>query len=534
MSSSLADTEQWQRRTIPVRSADGAVAAQHRVAARAGAAMLHQGGNAVDAAVACGWALAAVEPWMSGPGGSGFMVVWLAAEQRAVALDFQGVLASTLDPADYPLDPDLPDTPMGFPAVADRANTEGYPSMTLPGSVAGLEHARQRFGRLSRAQVMAPAIELAERGHPVDWFTSLQIGLAARVLARDPVSRDIYLPGGHPALPESRLHIPGLAASLKEIAATGSEGFYRGALAERMVDDLQRGGSRLSVEDFAAYRVREFDAMRAEHRGFTLYTPGEISGGERQRDMLAHSRRSMPQPPERPDAGSWLSYAAALEHCWRQHKIRRGVVTEQGGCTSSLSAADRDGNMVALTHTLLNRFGSGVTLPGSGILMNDGVSYFDPRPGYPTSMAGGQRINSSNMCPTIGIYDTSARFALGASGGDLIMPAVTQLVALMTDFGMSLEEAMHHPRLDASDRGSLRVDPRLAPQVLAQLGKHYVLEPAQQLVFPRLYACPGGVARNSSGEYEALCDPAQPVGGGAIPAPFTAVDSDRPRQGARP
>ncbi|MAM56513.1 MAG: gamma-glutamyltranspeptidase [Salinicola sp.] len=529
MTRSHHDIDNWTLTTPAARSQNGVVASQHRVAAQAGAAQLDAGGNAIDAIVATAYALNAVEPWMSGLGGSGFMVIWLAKGQHAVALDFQGTLAGDTRLEDYPVDPNLPATPMGFPGVVDSANIEGYRSITVPGAVAGLDHALSRFGSRSRNDVMTPAIQLAERGLQVDWFTSLQIGVCARTLARDPMSASIYLPGGHPATPESRLRIPNLAGTLREIAAGGAETFYRGALAERIVSDLQAGGSRISREDFAACEVFEYAPMVAEHRGYTLYTPGEVSGGLRQREMLAHTFEAIPIPPESPTPATWVAYAEALEACWRQHKIRTGVLPpragpvdgENGACTSSMSSVDAEGNMVALTYTLLNRFGSGVTLPSTGMLMNDSVSYFDPRPGYPTTMAGGKRINSSNMCPTVAVRDGEARFSVGASGGNLIMPAVTQVAALMMDFGMNLEEAVHHPRLDASYRGSVRVDPRFEPATLKRLGERFELEIAQQLVFPKLYACVSAVSRDpETGECLGINDPTQPIGGGAAPATF--------------
>jgi gamma-glutamyltranspeptidase/glutathione hydrolase len=546
-----ADIDNWTLTTPAARSSNGVVASQHRAAAQAGAAQLDAGGNAIDAIVATAYALNAVEPWMSGLGGSGFMVIWLAREQRAVALDFQGTLAGDMRLDDYPVDPALPTTPMGFPGVVDNANIEGYRSITVPGAVAGLDHALSRFGLKPRAVVMAPAIELAERGLHVDWFTSLQIGVCARTLARDPMSASIYLPGGHPATPESRLRIPNLAETLREIAEGGSETFYRGALAEKIVADLQAGGSRISQADLANYEVFEYEPMAAEHRGYTLYTPGEISGGLRQREMLAHILEAMPTPPENPTPETWLAYAEALEHCWQRHKIRNGVLSptdggmlvetdsdidiENGACTSSMSSVDAQGNMVALTYTLLNRFGSGVTLPSTGMLMNDSVSYFDPRPGYPTTMAGDKRINSSNMCPTVAVKDGEARFSLGASGGNLIMPAATQVAALMMDFDMSVEDAIHHPRIDASYRGSVRVDPRFEPATLKRLGEHFELEIAQQVVFPKLYACVSAVSRNpTTGECVGINDPTQPVGGGAAPAPFRTESLSEDGPAVRP
>lgn len=517
-----ADVENWSVTTTAARSERGVVAAQHRFAARAGAAMLDAGGNAVDAIVATAYALNACEPWMCGMGGSGFMVVWLAKEKRAVALDFQGVLAGATALDDYPVDPHLPLTPMGFPTVADNANVEGYRSITVPGAVAGLNHALSTLGSMDLATVLAPAIRMAEAGIAVDWFTMLQISLCARVLTRDPVSASIYLPNGHPRMPETRLVIPKLADTLRAVAEGGTESFYRGDLARKIVGDLQAGGSRISLDDMAAYAVQEIEPMAASHRGHTLYTCGEMSGGLRQRDVLAMTAEAFPVPPAAPTPETWVAYAQALDAAWKSHKIRNGVITEVGACTSSMSSVDSDGNMVALTYTLLNRFGSGVTLPSTGMLMNDSVSYFDPRPGYPTTMEGGKRINSSNMCPTIGVRDGEAVFSVGASGGNLIMPAVTQVAALMMDFGMSVEQAVHHPRIDASYRGSVRADPRLGETTLAALRAAYDdVEVAQLLVFPKLYACVSAVSRDpATGMCAGLNDPSQPAGGGAAAAPF--------------
>lgn len=512
--------EHWQVRKAAVTHADGMVAAQHHLAARAGAAILHAGGNAVDAAVAAALALGAVEPWMCGLGGSGLMVIWLAGEKRAVVLDFQGVLAQRTATEDYPIDPDLPETLMGFPTVRDNANIEGYRSITVPGAAAGFNHAISRYGTRSLADVATPAIGLAKTGMPVDWHTHLQISLAMRVLQGDAASASIYLPQGRPALPETRIAIPGLAGTLEAFALGGGEAFYRGELAQIMAADLANGGSAITADDFAAYRVLEADVLESRHRGTTLFTPGHTSGGQRLSDCLGHIAGHLPAPPTEPTPETWAIYADGLNAAWRNHNRRIGRATEVGACTSHLSAADRDGNMVALTHTLLNRFGSGVTLPNTGLLMNNAVSYFDPRPGFPTTMAPLMRINASNMCPTVAVRNGEARFAIGASGGNHIMPAVAQVAALMLDFDMDLEAAMNMPRIDASDRGSVRVDPALGDAVIAELQSHHTLEIAQRLVFPRLFACVSGVARAPGGGFHGSNDPSLPSGAASGPAPF--------------
>lgn len=506
--------DQWLTAKRPVRGSGGVVAAQHIRAAEAGAELLAQGGNAVDAAVAAALALGAVEPWMCGIGGSGFMTVWLAAEKRAVALDFQGVLPQALTPDDYPIDPGLPATSMGFPAVVNFANTQGGRAITIPGAVAGFDHALRRFGRKSLAEALQPAIRLAETGIPASWFCTLMIASEMAILAKDATAAGIYLPGGAPLQPGAPLKIPGLARTLRRLAETGAEGFYRGDLGRDLVRELQAQGNRMTLDDLAAYQVQEYAPMEARHRGATLYTPGEQSGGLRQRDFLAQVAASLPVPPKAPDAASWCVYAEALEVAWRAHRARNGTLAEVGSSTSSLSAADAEGNMVALTYTLLDHFGAGITLPETGLALNNGVSYFDPRPGLRTSMAGGKRINSSNMVPTVAVRDGQALFAIGASGGDLIMPCVSQIAALMLDFGLSLEAAFHSPRLDASHRGSLRADPRLGAAVLDELARHYTLEISGNVVMPKLYACPSGVARDGEGLI-GINDPALPDGGAA-------------------
>ncbi len=508
--------DRWETVKRPVKSRHGMVAAQQIRAAEAGAELLAQGGNAVDAAVAAALALGAVEPWMCGVGGSGFMVIWLAAEQRAVALDFQGVLPMALVASDYPIDDSLPATSMGFPAVKNFANTQGARAVTVPGAVAGFDHALRRFGHKSLAETLQPAIRLAEAGIPASWFCTLMISSEMEILRKDPTAASIYLPGGVPLQPGAPLRIPGLARTLGRLAETGAEGFYRGELGRDLVRELQAQGNRMTMEDLAAYEVREYAPMEAQHRNATLYTPGEQSGGLRQRDFLAHIAERLPAPPKAPDANTWRIYADALEMAWRAHRARNGTLAEVGSSTSSLSAADADGNMVALTYTLLDHFGAGITLPETGLALNNGVSYFDPRPGLRTSMEGGKRINSSNMVPTVAVRDGSAMFAIGASGGDLIMPCVSQIAALMLDFDMSLEQAFHSPRLDASHRGSLRADPRLGIAVLEELGRHYKLEISGNVVMPKLYACPSGVARTLDG-LEGINDPVLPDGGAAGP-----------------
>lgn len=510
-------TEYWSHATRSVQSSAGVVAAQHRLAAEAGASMLARGGNAVDAAVACAFSLGVVEPWMSGIGGSGYAVIWDAQASKASVIDFQGVLPAAIDRADYPLDPQVPMSIMGFPGVVNNRNVHGYGAVSIPGALKGLGRAQTRFGQLGLDTVLEPAIALAECGLPCNWFTTLQVALAAEGLGQDLAAKEIYLPGGFPPLPEQFLDLGKLSQTLRTVAEHGPDVMYGGALGESMCADLAQGGSRITIEDLANYEVIESDALTGTHRGVGLHTAGVTSGGPRLIEAFEHVATHLDQS-RGIGAHSYRVYADALNAAWRSHKQKIGRETEVGGCTSHLSAVDSDGNMVAITYTLLDRFGAQVVLPGSGILMNNAVSYFDPRPGFPTSMSPGKRINASNMCPTIATRDGESLFAVGASGANFIMPCTMQVAGFMLDFDLTLEQAMDQPRVDASDRGSVRVDPRVGEDVLKELAQHFELEVAQAMVFPKLYSCPTGVSRDpATGTVWGANDPTQPVGGAAAP-----------------
>ncbi len=504
--------EQWKIHKLAATSEYGIVAAQHWMAAAAGADTLARGGNAVDAAVACAFALSAVEPWMCGLGGSGYMVIWEARKKQAFSINFQGVLPKAIDAADYPLDPSVPDTIMGFPGVAGNTNVTGYKSITVPGAVAGLSQALKFHGQLGFDTVLMPAIQLAERGLPVDWFTTLQIALEAADLGQFPVSAEIYLPQNAPAKPEQFLRLGNLAATLKTLAEEGPDDFYKGSIANSISADLEAGGSRITIEDLAAYEPIIAAPLAHAHRNNVLYTPDNSSGGPRLGDALTYSLENL--DISLPFGGhTYKTYGYALKNAFVNHEERLGRLPNTGS-TSHMSAADADGNMVALTYTLLNRFGSKVVLPETGVIMNNAVSYFDPRPGYPTSMGPSKRINASNMCPTICIRDDEAIFAVGASGANHIVPCTMQLAAFMLDYGMSLEHAFNTPRIDAGCEASIRVDPSIGNRAIAELSKEFELEIAQNQVFPKLYSCPSGVYRDPyTGYTEGCSDKMNPLSG---------------------
>src|SRR5687767_1979564 len=190
--------QNWHVRKPVVQSRGGIVATQDRVAGEVGARVLASGGNAVDAAVATGFALAAVEPWNSGLGGVGFMLVYLAKENRVEVVDFGPISPRGLNPADYPMTGGFTTDLFTWPTVKDDRNVHGPNSIAVPGHVDGLALALEKFGTMRFAHVIAPAIELADLGLPVDWFLTLKVATTAKELARYPSTRDVWLPGGLP------------------------------------------------------------------------------------------------------------------------------------------------------------------------------------------------------------------------------------------------------------------------------------------------------------------------------------------------
>lgn len=489
--------EYWQLRKPAVVSDHGVVTAQHWAAAQAGGAILKAGGNAIDAAVAAAMALNPVEPWMSGMGGSGFMVVHRAADASQHAIEFQGAVPQGINPADYPLDPNAPPVLMGYPACVGNCNVVGYLSINVPGAVAGLSEAHARFGKLGWDRILAPAVDLAESGFEVDWHAMMNIAFAAAELALDAGAVAAFLPGGHPPRPGMVLLRRELAATLRRLAERGPRDFYEGETAELLVADLKSGGSAIGAEDLAAYRANVFAPMRGNHRGAVLHTAGDTSGGERLIEAFRHvAERLEPGPGIRPE--TYVAYADGLNAAFAARRRRRSPSAEMApaASTTHINAIDRDGNAAALTYTLLNRFGSKVVLPSTGILMNNGLSYFDPRPGLPDSMVGGRRVMTSNMSPTIATVDGQATFTVGASGANHIVPAIFCIAGFMLDHGLDVEAAVHAPRIDASGREDVQVDLHMPADAMAALRQRFRLTVVERTVLPKQFASPSAIGRD--------------------------------------
>lgn len=503
------------------------MASQNRIAAEIGANVLAAGGNAVDAAVATGFALAAVEPWNSGLGGVGYMLFYSAKRGRVAVIDFAPVSPRGLDPAAYPLvggDTTTRDL-FSWPSVKDDRNVHGPLSIAVPGQADGLGLALERFGTLKLADAMRPAIELAERGIAVDWFLTLKTATNAKELARYPVTRDIWLPGGHPPVtapgaPLERLELKGLAATLKRLATAGRRDFYEGEIASSIVKDLKAMGSVLDAGDLSGYHARVVEPLITDYHGAQFALAPGLTAGPSMLQVL-NTLRAARFRRNGPHADAFIAYADALRQAYAERLASMGETADRRApsTTTHFSVIDRHGNMVAHTQTLLSVFGSKVVLPATGILMNNGIMWFDPRPGSPNTLAPHKRP-LTNMCPVIALRRGRPWFAIGASGGRKILPAVLQISSFLVDHGLDLEEAFHQPRIDASEGEFVALDPRLSAATRKALEKKFPTRVNELLVYPTNYACPSAVLRDTkSRENLGITDVMSPWSGAVAEEP---------------
>lgn len=497
---------------------NGLVGSQDLRASEVGAAVLREGGNAVDAAVATSFAIAVLEPWMSGLGGGCFMLIQPAGQNQAVCIDAGMVAPRRLNPSDYPLTGGTGGDLFGWPAVVEDRNLLGYPAFAVPGQVAGLALALASFGTRSWAESLGPAIELAEQGLIADWYATLKISSAARQLRRFDESRRIYLPDGLPPAAEwsgaaPRLDLGALPRTLRRLAETGPEDFYHGELARLLAADIAAGGGCLRTDDLQAYRAEQQPAGYCRYRDSSVsFAPGLSAGPSLQRALTLLSERWQAARTT-PDEDAYAAYAAALQEAYAERFAAMGYGADPG-CTTHINVIDRHGNRVSLTQTLLSVFGAKVVLPETGILMNNGVMWFDPRPGGPNAIAPGKRP-LANMCPVLLERGDGLQAALGASGGRRIMPAVAQLLSFLVDYRMDLEQAFQQPRIDASGGDFITLDQRLDPSVRTRLSRQFAVQIATHGVYPNLFACPNALIRQQ-GEQQ---------GAAFIPSPRAGVAS---------
>ncbi len=494
------------------RGKGGIVTAQNRQAAHIGAEVLAAGGNAVDAAVAVSFAIGVLEPWMSGIGGVGALLI-RSGTGEVTAIDAGARAPAGLDPTAFPLTGGQDGDLFGWPSVLEDRNVIGARAICIPGMVRGMAHAHARFGRMDWADLVAPAVALAGEGPVVDAQTTAWIAQDMGRLLRNPACAAWFLPGGlPPAAPAAvsgqtlRLPTPQLAQTLAQIAAEGADALYTGDLAARLSADVQALGGWLDAADLASFAPREMAALAVPYRDHLLHILPELNGGVTVamalRDLAA---RAKPQGA-RPSPEDLVASCDALARAWdyRFKYLGDGAERTLPSCTTHFSVVDRDGMAVSQTQTLLSLFGSGVVSPSTGILLNNGVNWFDPRPGRVNSIAPGVQA-LANYAPMIltGLDDV---VALGGSGGRKILPALYQAVIHLADHGQTLEEAIAAPRYDLSAPPMVVADQALGADAVRALAAKYPVSLTERMVHPNNFTTLGAV-RRKGGVNEGMAEP---------------------------
>lgn len=492
--------ETWQLRKSAVQSEAGIVVSQNYMASDVGAKVLAEGGNAVDAAIATSFAISAVEPWMSGLGGGGYMQIYLAKENRVETIDFGMVSPSGLDPERYKLVEGTDSDLFSWPSVSGEINVMGPHSIAVPGQVAGMALSLEQFGTRDWQTLIAPAIKLAEEGLAVDWYATLKIASNASELALYPEAAKTYLPQGFaPAAdwtsPLPKIQLGNLHATLTRLSSAGYTDFYCGKIAEDIVGDMQSLGSTITLDDMSKYRARVVDPLTINYRDSVIHAADGLTAGPTLDHALEVLGDAM-NPQMSTESERYVAYANALRVAYDQRLASIGHAARPTS-TTHLSVVDTEGNLVALTQTLLSVFGSRVMLPKTGVLMNNGIMWFDPRSSKPNSIAPGARP-LCNMCPVIVQTGEGYQYAMGASGGRRIMPAVMQLISSVCDFGADIDTAMHSPRIDYSGTGRVTANNLLSGATISVLQDQFEVDVVVDSVYPSYFACPNVAGRGTA------------------------------------
>ncbi|MBB5695604.1 gamma-glutamyltransferase [Muricoccus pecuniae] len=495
----------------------GVVASQSRAAAEAGVAVLEAGGNAADAAVAACFALATAEPWNSGLGGIGFALVHKPGSAPEV-VDFGPVAPAGVDPSAYPLTGKWKRDLFAWPEVVGDVNIHGPLSFVIPSAVAGYDLLRERFGTgMGLDALLGPAIALARRGLAQDWFTTLKVSASAAVLRLYEESARIYLPGGLPPNPPYQ-GMPGflqqgaLAETLTRLRDHGLRDFYEGGVAADLVADIAAMGGVVSAADLAGCRATLRESMPIRWRDtHVVHTAGGLTAAPTMAAVIAEMER-LPVGAT-PDAGWYRGLARAMRGAYAERLAGLGAAKETAEtCTTHLTVRDAAGMTVSVTTTLLSSMGSRVVLPRTGVLMNNGMMWFDPQPGSANAIRPGARplCNMSPVVVTRAGEETEPLLAGGASGGRRILASVMQMLAFGLDFGMEPEAAAHTPRIDVSGPEGVTADRRLGADVLDGLAEDGELEVVEHAVLPVNFACPNFIARNGDGTATGITDVMSP------------------------
>jgi len=496
------------------------VVSEHQLSSDVGTEVLRRAGNAIDAAVAVGFAQAVVNPRAGNIGGGGFLV-YRQADGQVFALDYREK-APARSQRDMYLD--------GAGNVTE-ASTTGALAAGVPGSVAGLAEMHRRFGRLPWRELLEPAIRLARDGHVVDSVRAAFLESHERRLRRFPSSAEVFYPGGRPLIAGASWRQPDLASTLELIRDSGAAGFYQGRTADLIVAEMRRSGGIVTREDLAGYRAVWREALAIRYRGWTIFSmPPSSSGGVTMALMLNILEGWRRLPPWGSaelmhlqieamrrafvDRNRWLGdpdfvqmpldrllskeYAAELRRQIRPDRATPlaelsavGAGTE-GQETMHYAIVDSAGNAASVTSTLNDSFGSALVVRGAGFLLNDEMDDFTAKPGAPNlyglvqgeanAIAPGKRMLSA-MTPAI-VVNPRGRLELvvGAPGGPRIITAVTQVISNVIDHRMNLVQAVHAPRIhhqalpDSVRWESGGLDPEVRHRLEA-MGHHFFTYP---------------------------------------------------------
>jgi gamma-glutamyltranspeptidase/glutathione hydrolase len=461
----------------------GIVVAAHPLAAKAGLDILKKGGNAIDAASAAALALGVVTPAFCGIGGGGFALIRLAQEDKAIFVDYRERAPGTAKEEMFRLSRNG--------KVVRSENSVGYRAVAVPSCVAGHSFMLEKFGNISLKDVLEPAAQYARRGFKVSKVMADVLNASVSKLRSFKISSAIYLRrGGKPFHSGDRIRLKDLANSLNSIANNGPREFYDGSIAKKIYQDVASNNGLLSQGDLGNFRPTVREPVRGTYKNFEIISaPPPSSGGViilqtlnmlenyRLKELSHNSTQALhlisealirsyancrpkicdPDFSEVPadsliskDFARDLSSTITLDAA----SVASGVADLPKAPTSStshLSVIDREGNAVALTESVECYFGSGVVVPRTGILLNDTMHDFDPRPGQPNSVGAG-KIPMSSMCPTIVMKDGKPLLAAGSAGATRIVSSTFQTVLNILEFGMSVEEAVAAPRIHTQDR----------------------------------------------------------------------------------
>lgn len=488
----------------------GMVVSQNEIASAVGARILAEGGNAFDAAVAVGFALAVTLPRAGNIGGDGFLTAYVASQRKVTTIDFRSVAPQTAQ------------LEMFLDAKGEESESAsvGYRAAAVPGTVAGLELAHKRYGKLAWAQLVAPAVALARDGVVLSADEAFVFGWGQkRLQASEAAQRTFFKADGSGYRAGERLQQADLAWTLDAIAKGGADAFYRGEIAARIEADMQRQGGLITRADLAAYRAIEREPLSTTYRGYTIYTAPPASGGITLLTMLniLENFEVAKLEPGSAEAVHLLAetmrlgnrdriahlgdtafatvpleglvskkYAADRAKLIKPRKAGKDSVIKAGNpadyespSTTHYSVADSAGNWVSVTYTLGSDFGSGAMIEGTGILLNNQMNNFsherarialqrgEPLP--PNAMEAGKRMVST-MTPTLVLRGDTPWMAVGTPGGGRIVNTILQVVVNAIDFKLNIDEAIHQPRVSQVS-GALEIEPNYNPDTRKRLEK---------------------------------------------------------------